>query len=419
MDLTHFRRIILDQREELTFTDNQQYTERAGQEAIQLNSQLVQIISGIRRCGKSTLALMSLKDVHFAYVNFDDERIYSIDSQNLDTLLEALYSVYGKFEYLFLDEIQNIDSWYLFVNRLLRRKIKIIITGSNSKLLSKEMASHLTGRYHVINLLPYSFTEYLSAKKLVLPNQETTSERGLAINLFTQYLQDGGFPEVVQGEDKRSYIPTLFEAIITRDIIYRYNIRHVRTFREIATWLGANYSSEISFNRIKNIFGLGSENTAKNYLSYLEEAWLFISLSKFSYKNQESLRNQKIYLTDTSLALSGSKHSRNEGKLFENFVFLQLFRNSQRDYTEIFYYKSSIEIDFVVVKSGKVTELIQAAWNLSDKKTLNRETRALLTASKELKAENLTIITLNESFLIEKDDLKINVLTVFEWLDRK
>jgi len=412
-----YRNILLEQREEIALLSGLAPVHRENASELDTASKLAQVITGIRRCGKSTLAHMMLAQKDYAYVNFDDERLINIDANHLNDLLEDLYAVYGQFEYLFLDEIQNVEAWHLFVNRLLRKKIKIVITGSNSKLLSREMATHLTGRYKSIELLPYSFTEFLQAKGLQINKLETAKEKGLALNYFEEYLQDGGMPEVVHDEEKNTYIRSLFEAIVTRDVFFRYDIRHTRTFREMALWLTGNFSREISYNRLKNIFGLGSENTAKNYLSHLEEAWLFVTLQKFSFKKQESLRYRKLYLTDTSFAsLSGESSSPDRGRLLENIVLLQLMRYRLKQQYEIFYYKDTIEVDFVIYSHRKVIELIQVTLSLEDQKTRKREIKGLLAANETLNAQKLTIITLNQNEEIPAGKKVIRAVPITKWL---
>lgn len=410
-------RIVEEQKEEINYMDDEEWVLREKLPEINIESNLAQIITGVRRCGKSTLAWQALRHTSFAYVNFDDERFLNFRADKLNDLLEALYMVYGDFDYLLLDEIQNVEGWHLFVNRLLRNKIKIVLTGSNSNLLSREMASHLTGRYSAIELLPFSFNEFLAAKKVELPNTSTAKGKGLVAHQFINYLQSGGFPEVIKGENRTSYVVNLFEAIVARDIIFRHNIRNERTFREVAVWLSGNFAKELSYNRIKNIFGLGSENTAKNYVGYLEDAWLFISLSKFSYKKQESLRNRKLYISDTSFAnLSGESSSENTGKLLENAVMLHLLRFRSKNLYEVFYYKTRIEVDFVIYAGRKVRELIQVSVSLEDRKTRNREVKSLMEASQELDCKKLTIITLNESETIEINDTTIRVAPVYNWI---
>ena len=413
-----YRQIILEQREEILLDKHADYVQREKKGEVSTRTSLAQIITGVRRCGKSTLARMALKGLRYGYVNFDDERLGGLEATALNSILEAVYGVYGNFDYLLLDEIQNVAGWHLFVNRLLRNNIKIILTGSNSKLLSSEMASHLTGRYIPVELFPFSFTEYLQAQKIYINNPFTAKGRGLATHYFMTYLHSGGFPEITYNEEnEQTYLHNLFDAIVTRDIIYRYNIRHIRTFREIALWLTAHFSTEISYNRIKNIFGLGSENTAKNYVTYLEEAWLFVTLSKFSFKKQESLRNKKIYLVDTSFAeLAGKSDTENTGRLLENTVFLHLLRNRIRGDYEVYYYKKDVEVDFVIYSKRSVNELIQVSVSLDDEKTRAREMRSLVRATRELHPKKATIITVDRKEDIKAEGIDISVKPVAEWI---
>lgn len=414
----NYKQIVSEQKEEIPVYQRLARVPREQEAYVHIHSRLAQIITGVRRSGKSTLAHKVLRGVHYAYVNFDDERLVMTDAESLDRLLEALYAVYGEFTYLLLDEIQNVRHWSLFVNRLLRNNIKIILTGSNSKLLNREMATHLTGRYISTELFPFSFREFLLAKNFTWEGKGTAKELGLLQRYYLDYVDRGGLPEIVDGEPKQSYITHLFDAIVTRDIVYRYDLRHIRTFRELSLYLTTSYASEISYNRLKNIFGLGSENTVKNYLSYLEEAWLVLSLAKFSFKKQESLRYRKIYLIDTAFAdVAGQRVSPNDGRLLENVVFLQLIRNTKRKRYEVFYYKKQVEVDFVVYRNRQVLELIQVAYTISDSKTLKREMKALSIANRVLKAKKLKIITLDEKrILYTEEGTPVHVLPVVEWL---
>lgn len=413
----NYRQIVTEQKQEIPILTKFGWVTREQESSVKINSRLVQVITGVRRSGKSTLAHRALAGTPYAYANFDDERLSGMASDQLNNLLEALYTVYGDFKYLFLDEIQNVDNWHLFINRLHRNDIHVIITGSNSKLLSRELASHLTGRYSTIEMFPFSFREFLAAKGLPQMAEATAKSQGLLIRYFNEFMTDGGFPEIISGEPKDSYAGNLFEAIVTRDIIYRYGIRHIRTFREVAHYLAANSGTEISYNRIKNLFGLGSENTARNYVSYLEEAWLILTLPKFSFKKQESLRNRKAYVIDNSFCgVSGPLFSQNSGRLLENVVFLELIRKSRSENYEVFYYKKVVEVDFVIYHDRKVLELIQVAQETADVKTRNREVRALLTASGDLGTANLTIITLDEEYEIKEEGKIIRVVRITDWL---
>ncbi len=411
-----FHKAILDQKAEIDLHSEEILVKREFEHFVNIESRLAQIIIGVRRSGKSTLAHQVCHHLNYAYLNFDDERLMDCSPEDLNVLLELLYQEYGDFKYLILDEIQNIDGWSLFVNRLLRSKLHIIVTGSNSKLLNVELASHITGRYSTTELFPFSFREFLSHRKFQI-SSGTTKEAGILNSLFQEYCKTGGFPEVLQGESTSSYITDLFNAIVTRDIVFRHNIKYVRTFRDIARYLVDNFSTELSYNRIKTIFELGSENTAKLYVSYLEEAYLILTLPKFSFKKQEQLRYRKVYAVDPAfISVLSDEFAGNVGRILENIVFLELRRKAILLKYEIFYFKRQFEVDFVIVSNGKVTELIQVSSSLMDKKTRNREVRALIQASSELKPKKLSIITEDEESLIVQDDQQIEVIPVIKWL---
>ena len=415
MDI-NFRQLITEQREERAIYSRAGWVVREQESSLNISSKMAQIITGVRRSGKSTLAHRALSGINYAYVNFDDERFAAIKPEDLDHLLEALYDVYGEFTHLLLDEIQNVSQWELFVNRLLRNEIHIVLTGSNSKLLAKELATHLTGRYSTLELLPFSFKEFLSAKGISNQNTITAKERGLISKLFAEYLQTGGFPDVIMGETATSYVQNLFEAIVTRDIIYRHKIRQIRAFRETASFLTENYSAPVSYNRLKNLFSLGSENTAKNYVAYLEEAWLLLPLARFSFKNQERTRNRKSYLVDTAFAkATGGNFSSNTGRLLENIVFLELFRRSRISKSELFYYKSNWEVDFVIYTHSKIQQLIQVTVSVSNPSVLQREVRALIAAAKDLNTNQLLIITQDEKSELTQNGYTIKILPAWEW----
>jgi len=411
-----FLQVITDQKEELDLFRLKGWVHRTAESSIDRNSPLVQIITGVRRSGKSTLAHRALIKEKYGYVNFDDERLSNLKPSELNDILESIFHIYKNVDFLFFDEIQNVDEWHLFVNRLQRTGLHIIITGSNSKLLSSELASHLTGRYNIIELYPFSFNEFLKFKKFTTQSY-STKNIGLLKSYFDEYLQNGGFPEIVKGANAVQYITNLFNAIVTRDILFRYNIKHKQTFKDIAIFLINNFSREISYNRIKKLFNLGSEHTAKNYISYLEEAYLMITLAKFSYKKPESLKYKKSYLIDTSFALALSDNfSQNTGYLLENIVFLELLRRKSVENFDLFYYKKNLEVDFVIYKNNKVEQLIQVCYSLENEKTLKREINSLIQASSELNADKLIIISFSEKKKILIADKTIEVIPIYEWL---
>ena len=367
--------IVADQREELLANDYSELCRRPEESQFDLKSNMAQVVIGVRRCGKSTLCEMFLKqkDVEFAYVNFDDDRLGDMNSNDLDRLLEALYMTYGEFEYLFLDEIQNIEGWPLFVNRLLRQKLHIFITGSNSKLLSNELSTHLTGRNNKVELYPFSFSEYCAMKK-VDATSLSTKAKALRKGALHEYLQQGGFPELFNESNRRGYINGLLDAIIRNDIAKRFKVRNVEALRRISAYLADNYCQEFVAKTVGELFGV-SNHTAENYYSYLKEAFLLIGVNRFSYKSKDRVRNEKVYVVDTAFVTERKDNFslENIGWKLENIVCVELLRRYRPAYCDVFYYKdASSQVDFVIAKDGNVQELIQVSYDISTEKTRNR-----------------------------------------------
>ncbi len=384
-----------------------------------LNSKLIKVVLGVRRCGKSVLSSALLKGKPFAYVNFDDERLREVEANEI---LAALYQVYGKgFKFLFLDEIQNLDHWELFTNRLHRIGLNLIVTGSNAKLLSKELATHLTGRHLSLELFPFSFREYLKATNF---KEEGTTTRGAALlkKELDQYLLNGGFPEIiVEKENPFLYLQELYRKIIERDIVERYEISYKKTFREIARTLISNPGRRVSYNKLKNQFQLGSEHTIKNYLSYLEEAYLLFFLSRFSFKPVEVEKSEKkVYAIDTGMAGSLSLGmTPDRGPSYENAVYLELLRKkSFSSQLEIYYWKNiqHEEVDFLLKENLKIKMLIQVCYDISFPEVKERETRSLLKASRELKCKNLLVITSDYEAEEKKGSATIKFIPLWKWL---
>jgi len=381
-----------------------------------LSSKLIKVISGIRRCGKSVFIHTLLKDKKFAYMNFDDERLFDFDTNQI---LSSFYEIYGKdFKIIFLDEIQNLEKWELFVNRLYRAGFNIFITGSNSRLLSKELSTHLTGRHLTIELFPFSFREYLKAIDFK-EDTKTTKEISLIKNELNNYLNLGGFPEIiVEKENPKLYLRELYRKILERDIINRYSISYKKTFREISNTLLNNPGRGISYNKLKRQFDVKSEHTIKNYLSYLQEAYLIFLLNRFSFKPVEIEKSEKkVYVTDIGIINNLSiKNSMDYGHIYENLVAIELLtRMSFNPSLSIYYWKNiqQEEVDFVI-KEGKVKELIQVCYNLDNSK--EREIKALLKASKELKCNNLNVITEDKESIEKISNKKIKFIPLWKWL---
>jgi predicted AAA+ superfamily ATPase len=419
MDINAYKQVLLDQQKEKNEILLENLTARHEEVYFDLNSQLAQIVIGVRRSGKSTLCHKILKqnNINYAYVNFDDERLYHLKTEDLNAVLEALYMVYGDFKYLFCDEIQNIPSWFLFVNRLLRQKIRLIITGSNAKLLSSELSTHLTGRYNQIELFPFSFSEILEYKNIPADDDSTL---GVARrkSAFEEYMSQGGFPELFEVKNKKAYIRNLLNAIIERDIKQRFSVRYIEALRKMADYLTDTLCSEINYKSLAKQFSFGSAHTAENYVGYLRQAYLLIGLQKFSFKSRERIRNEKNYVIDTALISTAKEGSseQNLGWRLENIVCIELFRRRNQTLNDVYYYKNGYEVDFVLVSDNKVVELIQVSVDISAQKTFNREVNALFRAGTELRCNNLTLITLNEDRTYMADNLSINIVSVLNWL---
>jgi uncharacterized protein len=413
--LQEIQDILLQQKREIEARTKEPYIKR--DTTIGLNNDLIKVIIGPRRAGKSFYAMHYLKNAgSFGYINFDDEKL--IEVQNYDELLAAMNIVYDQPTFLLFDEIQNLPKWELFVNRLQRQGYNLIITGSNSHLLSKELATHLTGRHILRTILPFSFQEYLQldGKKL------TTSEIKVKLS---SYLISGGFPEpLIKQIDQREYLITLFHAILYKDIVKRYRIRHPNEIENLAMYLISNVASEYSYLSLTNVTKIKSSHTIQKYLNYLEESYLLFSLNKFSFKVKEQVSsNKKIYCIDNGLISARAfSFSPNMGKLYENLVACTLKRKENQGLCAIYYWKNTQqeEVDFVVKKGLQVDQLIQVCYNPQSVETTNREARALIKAGKELNCTSLLVITED----IEKHEetewfgekARIQYIPLWKWL---
>lgn len=409
----------MEQQGEITYFRSLRMIEREKTQEILdvIDKPWVKVITGIRRCGKSMVAHLSLKDKVYSYLNFDDERLIGLSSADLNKILQFLLEINPDIKILFFDEIQNIDGWELFVNRLQRQGYNIIITGSNSKLLSKELATHLTGRHVSIELSPFSFQEFLRAQNFQWTPESlcTTQNRALLYSFLEDYLHIGGFPDMVLGGYHAPYLRELYDKIISRDITYRYGIKYSKTLKEIAIYSHANLGSRLTFHKIKNIFDMSSIHTVKNYFQYLMDAYLVFLLSAFSHKYKEQVRQpRKIYTIDNGLSAAISpKFSQDRGAALENLVFQELMRRSI-DFT--YYAAADYEVDFVIRSHREVTLLIQVSLSLEDPTTRKREIKALIKASAHLQCKKLMIITWEEESTEEIDGLTIDIIPIWKWL---
>lgn len=413
--MQEIRDALLLQKRELEARLKEDYIEREGD--LKLNQPIIKVIIGPRRSGKSFFALHFLKKAGgFGYVNFDDERLAALT--NYDEIITTLNSLYNHPKEILFDEIQNLGKWELFVNRLQRQGFNLVLTGSNSHLLSKELATHLTGRHFLVLVLPFSFKEYLRLDK----KEHTSAE---IREKLSQYLIDGGYPEpLVKNLNKREYISSLFNAVVYKDIVKRYKIRNPLEIENLAFYLISNIAQEYSYRSLTKNCGIKSSHTVEKYLNYLEEAFIFFTINKFAYKIKEQLSsNKKVYCIDNGfIQAKAFKVSPDWGKLYENLVAIELKKGELQNHFQIYYWKNQLqeEVDFVVKEGTKVKQLIQVCFNLQNLETRNREIRALVKASRELKCANAMVITENlegeEEVEWFGDKAKIKFIPLWKWL---
>ena len=411
--------IVAEQKEEFLSEDFASFCPREEERQIDLKSHLAQVVIGVRRSGKSTMCRKVLREanVKAAYVNFDDERLAKTQTSDLNNILEALYIVYGDFQYLFLDEVQNIEGWPLFVNRLLRQKMHLIVTGSNAKLLSNELTTHLTGRHHKITLFPFSFEEYARMRQLDTQALTTKGQAAVKRELNT-YLMNGGLPELLTEKDSQGYIMALLEAIIKRDITLRFKVRYPEVLQRLATYLIDNFAQEYNATTIAELLGV-SDHTIDTYCGYLQEAFLLLVLKKFSYKSRERIRDSKIYVIDNAFISNRTNtfSTENLGWRLENAIYSELLHRASKRFADVFYYRDrTFEIDFIVAKDGVVEELYQVCYDMTNEKTRKREVNSLLQGATKFHCSNLTILTFDEQETITEGDYTIQVKSASQWL---
>ena len=420
MNLSKIQIVFADQMEILNGLLSAETCHRAEESLINLDSRLAQVVTGVRRSGKSTLCLNVLRDSgkRFGCVNFDDERLANLTGADLDDVLTAAYKVYGQFTHLFLDEPQNIPEWSLFVNRLLRGGMHVLVTGSNSNLLAGELGTHMTGRYTEIKLLPFSFREYCAVKK-VDSTSMSLKARALRSAAFDDYLRDGAFPEVAQGESPRSYVRTLIENIRTKDIERRYKIRYRSALKKLMDYVLNVVPTTPDFDELARLCGFSSRHTSENYVEYMERSFLINRVSKYSSKPRVRMVGEKLYAVDVSFmserdnALQGE----NLGWRMETIVALELLRRMRPLFKDVYYYADSgHECDFVVCDRRKVESLIQVTYDMSNPKTRKREISGAVAAAKATGLKEATIITYSELDDIVSSGVTVHLVPVADWL---
>ncbi|HUD09344.1 MAG TPA: ATP-binding protein [Patescibacteria group bacterium] len=378
----------------------------------------ITVITGLRRVGKSTLlaqiANKYLKDGYY-FVNFEDERLLNFQVKDFDLLHETLISLFGEKQTFLFDEIQNVPEWERFVRRLHDQGYKFIVTGSNTSLLSQELGTLLTGRSMRVEVFPFSFREFLSFKEIKVPDTKalTTRQKGQFLKLVKNYIVSGGIPDSLKYPELEIH-KTLYDDVLYRDIAARYKLDNVKSLKELAFYLVSNVSTLISFNKLKELLKLGSVNTVKSYIDYLENSWLFFVVNKYAYSvKEQQIAAKKIYGVDTGLVASvGFSFSKNAGKLMENAVYLQLRRKRQ----DIYYYRTvqDYEVDFFLPKENA---FIQVSQYFDSPDIQEREIRAITAAVLEQKEVTTHIVvTESDKKTINKEGLQIQVVPLYEWL---
>lgn len=383
-----------------------------------LEANVIKLITGPRRAGKSVYALQILSGKKYAYLNFDDTQLLGAFDE--DAVMQALAEVYPGYEYLLLDEVQNLDSWDAWVSKLSRRGVNLVITGSNAKVLSSEMSTFLTGRYVEIQILPFSMEETLKYREAPI-KAELPDEKAKLFIEMDDYLKKGGYPEIVKNREiEQAYLTALFDSIILKDVAQRHKIRKITELYDLADYLISNYSNPFSYNEIAEELSLGSVTTVKKFCGYLAEPYLFFYLPRYNNKLKEMKKApRKVYVVDNGFIYTRSfELSSNNGRQLENMVFIELLRKGYDLKKSLFYYRTSNdkEVDFVTRDGRKVTSLIQVSYDLSKAKTREREFDALIRASEELKCDDLLLITWDQDDILSYKNKTIRVLSIQKWV---
>jgi hypothetical protein len=368
----------------------------------------------MRRIGKSTLMSQIRQIYPGFYLNFDDERLNSFQIDNFQALYEIFIELFGDLNTFYFDEIQNIVGWEKFIRRLHDNGKKIYITGSNAALLSRELGTHLTGRYIPITLFPFSFKEFLKITDIKFNQNDFYLSIGKAQikKAFNEYFETGGIPEYIKSKDDY-YLKVLYENILYRDIMVRYNLYNEKQIKEIMKYVATNISNLITYNSIKNIIGLNSASTIKNYLDYFENSYLISLVNKFDYSVKSQIYSpKKCYVNDLSIAnIFGFRFSSDKGRLLENLVYIALLRQSN----DVFYYRNGFECDFLVKKGNDIIQAIQVCYELEENNK-KREINGLIKTALEFNIDDLIIITYDNENTILESGKTIKVIPVWKWL---
>lgn len=419
MRTDELKRVLISQREEMEeFIGRERIIPREVEENVRgvLSSPRVLTILGVRRSGKSVLA-WRLSGENSLYINFFDERLSEFGPGDFERLLNAARELWGEPKVVVLDEVQEVEGWQKFVSRLMVNR-GVIVTGSSSKLLSGELATYLTGRHVDITLFPFSFREFLRLQGFEFKENWEYSDRVVSEikRLLEEYLEIGGFPEAIRFG--RLYLPLIYRDLVERDIILRHGVKHQSALRELARYLVSNYSNEFTYSRLGSIVGIRDVHTIRDYVEYMEQAYLIFQLRRFSFKPRSQLISpRKVYPIDTGLARSVSLKSHPErGRLMELAVFLEIKRRLSYSLIQgdVFYWRDDKgEVDFIVRSEGGLSP-VQVAFSLEESR--EREVSNIVRVSKILGSRDALIVTWEEEETIEKEGVKIEVMPLWKFL---
>jgi hypothetical protein len=375
----------------------------------------VLVVTGMRRTGKSTLVQQLMGTLsNYCYFNFEDEKLLDFTVEYFNELEETLIEVYGAADYWFFDEIQNVDRFEVAIRRLQDSGKKIVLTGSNSSMLSMEFGSKLTGRYKQIELFPFSFKEFLRYQKVSYEEKDfyLPESKVMLKAQFMQWLEGGGLPEYLLYNDQE-YVRTLFDNILYRDIIVRYGIRRHREFRELVQLLVSNLALPVTFSSLQRSIGLSNSDTVKEYMGYLSNAYVFYELHQYHDSLKRQLRNpRKVYLNDMAFHnIIGFSNSQNRGRKLENAVYLALRGNK----SNLFSYQGKGECDFIFFGPQRQASAIQVCYTLTPENE-NREISGLTEALQAFRLDEGLILTYDQEYSLQKDAFQINVVPVWKWL---
>ena len=394
------KEVIILQREALNKAETG--TSREKKDEIKIVDSFALIITGVRRCGKSTFVHQLMKKQKKAYyLNLEDPRLKGFDLSDFNKVEEIVKELYGESGVYFFDEIQNITEWERFIRYLVDKKERVVVTGSNASILSRELGTKLTGRHLNYEMFPFSFKEFLDAK-----------DASNSIESFRDYLYKGGFPEFLK-KDEATILHRLLSDIVIKDIAIRFNIRNTEMLTKIAIFLISNVGKEFSYNSIKKMLSIKSVQSVIDYVSFFEDAYLVFTVPRFSYSfKQQQINSKKIYAIDNGFSSNNSaSFSEDQGRMLENIVFLAL----RKKYENIFYFQEEHECDFIIKEKEKITHAFQVCFDFNQNNK-EREINGLVEALKKFKLKEGLILTYNQEDQFKIGDIVIKLLPVWKWL---